>query len=198
VLAALALAVAAAAAPVRADGDPASDFLIEQQLFVPIYGKISPAAHRRLTETLRDAAARGFPIRVALISSRNDLGSVTELWRKPRPYARFLALEIRYFYKGRLLVVMPNGFGFTYPKHSVASEQSLLARIPITGTPTGLAEAATRAVTELAAARGVRLDEPGRSDGALRDVLLAVGLALLVLAAAAAVRFRRRGPRAAV
>jgi hypothetical protein len=199
VLAALAALLASAIPAARADGDPASDYLIEQQLFLPIDGRISPQAQRQLTETVRDATERGFPIRVALIWSPYDLGSVTALWRKPLPYARFLSAEITYFYKGRLLIVMPNGLGFAYPKHRTAAEQDLLARIPVTQTPTGLAQAATSAVTELAAARGVRVDEPGSRRSTTRDVLIAVGLALVAIPTAAVVLlFRQQRRRARV
>ncbi len=195
-LAALALVLACAASPARADGDPASDYLIEQQLFLPIDGRISQQAQAQLAQTVRDVTERGFPIRVAVIWSPYDLGSVTALWRKPGPYARFLSAEITYFYKGRLLIVMPNGLGFAYPKHDTAADRALLARIPITRTPTGLAQAATRAVTELAAADGVRLDEEGSRRSTTRDVLIAVGLALLVLPVAAVLLFRPGARRA--
>ena len=197
-LAALALVLACAASPARGDGDPASDYLIEQQLFLPIDGRISQQAQTQLEQTVRDATERGFPIRVAVIWSPYDLGSVTALWRKPGPYARFLSAEITYFYKGRLLIVMPNGLGFAYPKHDTAADRGLIAGIPITRTPTGLAQAATRAVTELAAANGVRLDEERSPRSTTRDVLIAVGLALVVLPAAAVLLFRPGAPRAGV
>ena len=46
-----------------------------------------------------------------MIASPTDLGSVTELWRQPQNYARFLAQELSLLYRGPLLVVMPNGYG---------------------------------------------------------------------------------------
>ena len=58
---------------------------------------------------------------MAIIASPYDLGAVTALWRKPRAYARFLGIELSLAYKQRLLVVMPNGFGFNWPGHSSAS-----------------------------------------------------------------------------
>ena len=67
VLATLALVLTCAASPARADGDPASDYLIEQQLFLPIDGRISAQAQNQLAQTVRDATERGFPIRVAVI-----------------------------------------------------------------------------------------------------------------------------------
>ena len=165
VVATLAFVLTCAASPARADGDPASDYLIEQQLFLPIDGRISAQAETQLAQTVRDATERGFPIRVAVIWSPYDLGSVTALWRKPGPYARFLSAEITYFYKGRLLVVMPNGLGFAHPKHGRG---------------------------------GVHIDEEGSQRSAIRDVLIAVGLALLVLPAAAVLLFRRSGRRVSV
>ena len=97
----------------RADGDPASDYLIAQKIFFPYDAKIPQAEQRKLLAAIQSANTQGFTIRVALIWSDYDLGAVTVLWRKPRTYARFLGEEIRYFYKGRLLIVMPSGFGFT-------------------------------------------------------------------------------------
>jgi hypothetical protein len=37
---------------------------------------------------------------------------VSALCHQPRAYVHFLAIELSLAYKGRLLVVMPNGFGF--------------------------------------------------------------------------------------
>ena len=56
---------------------------------------------------------------MAIIAKPDDLGSVTSLWREPQAYAHFLGLELSLAYKGRLLVVMPNGFGFNWTGHSV-------------------------------------------------------------------------------
>ena len=52
-------------------------------------------------------------------------------------------------------------------------------------------------MAELAAAHGVRLDEEESRRSAIRDVLIAVGLALLVLPTAAVVLLFRRGGRRA-
>ena len=70
----------------------------------------------------------GFPIRVAIIASRSDLGAITGLWLKPRAYARFLGLELSLAYTGRLLVVMPNGFGFNWPGHAATAAYRTLSR----------------------------------------------------------------------
>jgi len=56
-------------------------------------------------------------------------------------------------YNKRLLVVMPNGFGFNCPKHSAAKAYKLLPRISSQPDPNGPLQAATRAVQKLAAAK---------------------------------------------
>ena len=165
----------------RADGDPASDYLIELALFLPADANVPAPDRRTLGAVLRQAAQRGFPIRVAVIWRPDDLGSVSALWQKPEQYARFLAAEITYFYRGRLLVVMPGGFGFAHPEHETATEAALLAGIPIAGSPAGLARAATRAVQTLAAARGVRVGGSGPRRWTTRDTFAIVGAALVVL-----------------
>jgi len=95
----------------RADGDPASDVLASQSLFLPADGGFSPAQAAQLSGLLSSAQRNGFPVRLALIATPADLGSVSALWRMPASYAEFLAKELPLVYHGTLLVVMPNGFG---------------------------------------------------------------------------------------
>ncbi len=112
--AALALALFAALAllpTARADGDPASDYLLTRSTFVPPDLGIPAADAARLAQTVALARAAGYPIRVALIGSAYDLGSVASVYRRPKFYARFLGKELTLVYHGRLLVVMPNGYG---------------------------------------------------------------------------------------
>lgn len=181
-------------AQARADGDPASDYLIELALFLPADADVPVPDRRKLSAVLRQAAQRGFPIRVAVIRRPDDLGSVSALWQKPREYARFLAAEITYFYKGRLLVVMPGGLGFAHPGHETASETALLAGIPIAGSPAGLARAATRAVQVLAAAQGVRVDGSAPRRWTTRHAFAILGalLVALPLGGLLLLQFRRR------
>jgi len=143
---------AVAAQSARADGDPASDYLLVQRVFVPYEGAGASAQQRTLTKAVAAANKAGFTIRVAVIFSSYDLGSVTSLWRKPQTYAKFLGVELSFVYKQRLLVVMPNGFGFNWPKHSPKAAYALLARIPVKRGAAGLLESATGAVQALAKA----------------------------------------------
>jgi cytochrome oxidase Cu insertion factor (SCO1/SenC/PrrC family)/thiol-disulfide isomerase/thioredoxin len=149
----------------RADGDPGSDVLVSQDLFVASDANASVKQQVELGALLQAAAGAGFPVRVAIVSSPYDLGAVTALWLKPRSYARFLGIELSLAYKQRLLVVMPNGFGINWPGHSTASADRLLATIPTKAADGGLLDAAGTAVRRLAAAAGVKLESPAQGAG---------------------------------
>ena len=157
-----AVLVAGSMAPAaRADGDPGSDVLVYQDLFTGSAG-LSVRQQLQFSALLKAAARAGFPVRVAIIASPSDLGAVTSLWRNPRAYAKFLGLELSLAYKQRLLVVMPNGFGFSWPKHSTAPAYELLRRISIGSSVNGLLGAAQTAVQQLAKANGVKLPSVAR------------------------------------
>ncbi|HYB28561.1 MAG TPA: redoxin domain-containing protein [Solirubrobacteraceae bacterium] len=158
-LAALLLVVGPAAVA-RADGDPGSDVLVFQNLFVGGDAGLTVGQQAALGNLLTAAARHGFPIRVAIIATKDDLGAITALWGQPRSYARFLGIELSLAYKQRLLVVMPNGFGFNWPGHSSAPGYQLLTRIPVGGGGIGLMAAAQRAVVGLAGAQGIKLSAP--------------------------------------
>jgi len=159
--------IAAAMTPVaRADGDPGSDVLVYQDLFAGSDAGLSVQQQVQLGDLLKAAAREGFPVRVAIIASPFDLGSVTELWRQPREYARFLGIELSLAYKQRLLVVMPNGFGFNWPGHSAAPGYRALSGIPIGAGGAGLFNATEAAVGKLARADGVKLPSIAHSAGA--------------------------------
>jgi hypothetical protein len=153
----LLIAVCALAGTARADGDPASDYLLGTQVFFSIDVKVPKAKQQELVSIVHDVNKWGYAIRVALIASPYDLGAVTSLWRKPRPYAKFLGAELQFIYKHRLLVVMPNGFGFNWPKHPSSKEDTMLSAIPIRKGAVGMLDSAVTAVQKLAAASGVKV-----------------------------------------
>ena len=193
-----AMIACALAQSARADGDPASDYLVVQKVFIPYDAKFPAKQQAQLAGLVSAANKAGFKIRVAIIWSDYDLGAVTSLWMKPRTYARFLGLELGFIYKQRLLIVMPNGFGFNYPKHSTTAEYTLLSKIPISSAGFGLITAAETAVQQLAAAAGVDVSKPAHVTTPAQQnnhdrvvILIAVGAAL---AFAVAMRFllRRR------
>ena len=121
----LALAGAWAPTPRRPTAIPASDVLATQQLFLPQDAAVPPAQQAQLAALLQEAARSGYPIRVALIASATDLGSVTALWNQPQNYAQFLGQELGLVYHGPLLVVMPTGFGLYHVPHPSTAERAL-------------------------------------------------------------------------
>ena len=165
-LLAVVLAAGSMASVARADGDPGSDVLVYQDLFAGSSAGLSVQQQARLGDLLKAAGTARFPIRVAIIASPTDLGAVTALWRKPQAYARFLGLELSLAYKQRLLVVMPNGFGFNWPGHSTTAADATLARIPL-GSGAGLFAATQAAVRALAQSGGVKLATPTHAGGSL-------------------------------
>jgi hypothetical protein len=185
------LAFAAPTMPAFADGDPASDYLLTEDVFVPLDAQVSTPLAQELAGLALDAKRKGYTIKIAVIATPADLGAITALWRRPQQYARFLGQELRFIYRGRLLIVMPNGFGIYHLRHPTSDERKVLA--PLTVGPTGndLTRAATLAVKRLAAANGLAL-KPVRvgapSGTTTRDRVLIVVIVLAVLVLLAAVR----------
>ena len=190
---ALLLALAALLpAAARADGDPASDVLYTGFVFFPFDVKFDSKLQSQLTELAVSSKDAGIPVKVALIANRYDLGTVGALWLKPQQYAKFLAAELAFLYKGRLLIVMPNGFGFWNAGKPVAKEVALLKTIPVRPGPNGLAASAIVAVQRLAAQAGHPLAMPKANGGSkTRDrILIAAAAAVLLALWALAFRFR--------
>jgi hypothetical protein len=190
VLAAVALLVPAAA---RANGDPASDVLLTDQVFLPFEAPISDSAKKDLRSTVAEANKKGVKVRVALIAFTSDLGTATALWAHPQDYSEFLGKEIAFTYAGPLLVSMPAGFGFYDQGRPVTSEQRVLATVKTATVPTALAESTTAAVRALAAAKGITLPKSsGSSPTHDRLILGAAVLAFLLVLVFPARLFRRR------
>jgi hypothetical protein len=190
------LALACIAVPAaRADGDPASDYLLSQQTFLPFDATIPKAQADQLNTIVEDAKKKGYEIRVAIIAKQFDLGAVPSLWRMPKTYTRFLGQELFFVYKGRLLVVMPNGFGVSRGGKALSDAQRVVDGMPNPGSDgAALATAATRAVQRLAAQNGVRVEIPAASSGgsATSDRILIGGIALgVVVLVAIGFVFRR-------
>jgi len=196
---AAALVVLVVPAAARADADPASDYLYSGWVFRPYETKVPAAEAARLRAVVDEARKAGYPIKVALIGSPPDLGGVSALWKKPRQYARFLGSELTFLYKGRLLVVMPNGFGFSKNGRPVPKEAAALDEVEIGDGGSGLAQGATAAVRALAAADGHRValpavpSAPDRRSSSSRDrVIIAAVVLAAGLAWAAVILLRRR------
>jgi hypothetical protein len=195
-LAALVLVTACLSAPAtaRANGDPASDYLLAQNVFLPFTTKIDNNEVQRLNALLRESEKAGFPIRVALILSPSDLGTAFSLFGKPQKYAAFLGLELSFVYRNRLLVVMPNGYGYTVKADPDPKASAVLKKLPPPGrNATKEVQAAIVAVQRLAAAEGHRLAVPKSGGSAGRDRLtIAAAVTAAIALIAAFVLYRRR------
>lgn len=108
---AMTLALLALPATALADGDPASDVLLVQEVYEPYQPKVPKPVVDALNATLKKARAAGFPLKVAIIATKDDLGSVPQFFGRPQPYAQFLEREIAFNQKVPLLTVMPAGYG---------------------------------------------------------------------------------------
>jgi hypothetical protein len=191
-LAACALALLAAPSA-QANGDPASDVLIVQQVFIPAEAPIPQSDQDELTKTVAAANARGYKIRVALIAFTGDLGTAVSLWKHPESYAKFLGSELTFVYTKRLLIAQPSGFGFYWRGHPTAKEQAVLAKVPVGKTPAALTQSTTQAVRALAAADGIVLPTFESKSTATRDrlIIAAAGLAILLIIFIPGRRLRR-------
>lgn len=189
----VALATVAWPSAALADGDPASDVLVGSSLFLPPDAGLTQHQQSELSALLGAAARSGYELRVAVIASPADLGSVTPLWRQPQAYAGFLGQELSLLYRGTLLVVMPDGFGL-YGPGAAAPDQ----RAAVSGKPTGrLGPTSIAAVQRLAAAAGHPVSVgpiqtravPSRTDYAAL-IALALGAVLIAGAWIASLRAR--------
>jgi hypothetical protein len=153
-------ALALCASPALADGDPASDYLVTQDVFVPL-APVAPSQRSQdaLSKLVDVARHAGYGYKVAVIVNEEDLGAITELFGRPQQYARFLYAEIKPIVDGEphgtLLIVMQRGFGLVGAEGTGAA-RAALARlaIPPRATPTQLTYAAASALHAIAQANG--------------------------------------------
>ena len=150
----LCLLAAAVLVPVaRADGDPASDFflLTQRGLTIPARStRTRPQGRSRAARRDRRGGEQG-----GLQDPRNGRSHLAlrpslaspPSGRSRRPYARFLALELSFVYKGPLLVVSPKGYGFnggtayeheTYVDEPDPKSLALVRTLPIGKGTSGL------------------------------------------------------------
>jgi hypothetical protein len=185
--------------PARADGDPASDVLLGENVFYPYTPPVSPGVQKQLNAETVAAERAGFPIKVALIASPVDLGVIPDLFGHPQKYADFLDQEISFQTKQPLLVVMTAGYGVQGVDRAIQRAAIALPK-PAGVTSTDLAKAAISAVAKLGAAAGHPIKgAPGSSTGSAggSSVGLVIGLGAAAVLIAAALLFLRRRPRSA-
>jgi hypothetical protein len=200
VLGALLFGLLAAAPAALADGDPASDYLLGGSTYLsPFDSHIPKAEQAKLVAMLASAKKQGFPLKVALIATRYDLGSVPSLFKTPQTYAHFLAEEDFYYWKTEVLVVTPSGFGIYKANKLPTADKALIAKLKVPPNATGpeLMTAVQGAVTKLAARRGLTLattsEQPaGHSEGTERIEIAAGAVVLCLLGGGIWFLLRRR------
>jgi hypothetical protein len=182
----------------RADGDPASDVLLGQDVFYPYQPKVDPDLEAAMEKTLHAAArAAGLHLKVAIIGAPEELGLVPTFFGHPQAYAEFLDREISFNQPQQLLVVMPAGFGAipTGLAHG-------LAGVPVyrQQRSNGLTRSAMLAVVALARSQGHPIATPSispSSSSSSPPALLVFGLPVALLALAGLVMMRRGRSRSA-
>jgi hypothetical protein len=194
----VAAAVVVAVPSARADIDPASDVLLNQNVYLPYEPKVCAQLERPLTKLTDQAEKAGYPIKVAIIGSEGDLGGAAQYMYWPQPYAEFLGGELGISSahgpglqtNRSLLTVMPNGFG--YHRSGKAPDVSGIVNdlhAPKGKQPNDLARAAIAALPKLAKAAGHSVPDPSigsgcSGGGGSSAVVYVVLIALLLLAAA--------------
>jgi hypothetical protein len=173
------------------DADPASDVLPVQNVFVPYQPRISSSMQATLRGLTTAAAKAGFPIKIAIIATAQDLGGVPDFFNKPGPYARFLGSEISFTKPQPLLVVMPNGLGTSKvpPKAAAA-----VSGMTVGSGADGMAQTAVKAVEKMAAATGHKLGSfkgSGGGSGSSSTALIFVGPLVLLVLVLVIVSYRR-------
>ncbi|MGH2866485.1 MAG: hypothetical protein ACRDNK_02810 [Solirubrobacteraceae bacterium] len=185
-----------------ADGDPASDVLLGDNVFYPYTPAVPRSLQRTLNAETAAAQAAGLPIKVALIAAPTDLGVIPDLFGKPQSYADFLDQEISFTSKQRLLVVMSTGYGVQGFDGPATTAIRGVAK-PAGKTSTALAQAALVAVARLAAASGhpikgvagVAPAQAGGGSGSKAPIVIALVVAVVVVTIALIVLRRRQSQR---
>src|SRR3954454_7172508 len=194
-LAAAALVTALAAPPVaRADSDPASDTLLLQDVFLPIEPPMPPAYASAIRSMAASTRKAGFPLKVAIIATANDLGLVPQLFGKPQQYAPYLGREIDFQRKNSLLVVMPAGYGTNDVLPKVAA--SIKSLPPPGASLDSIGKGTLTAMGRMSAAAGHPVPVPkvksGGGSGSSTSPAVIFGVPVLFLALAGGLMALRR------
>jgi hypothetical protein len=198
----IAVAVSLFGPSAHANVDPASDVLLQQNVFLP-YKKVCPQLADALKKLTDRVVKEGYPVKVAIIGSEADLGGAPQYFGRPEDYARFLGSEIGIGIgidgpggagtqtNESLLTVMPAGFGFVRSANAANVALVVVGLEPPKDThPDDLARATIGALPELARAARHPVPVPKISSGCSGGgggssaIFYFVPIALILLAAA--------------
>jgi hypothetical protein len=187
-----------------ADGDPPSDVLLLQDVYLPYQPVVPKPVENALKAAVKQLRAKGYPLKVAVIASQTDLGSVPQYLGRPGAYAPFLESEIKFNKAKPLLVVMQDGYGTAETSPAVAASIAGLDK-PSSGSADALGRAAIDGVLKIAAATGHPLPKPklpassggGGGGGTSPAIIFGVPVLLLAIGGGLAMLRARQAERAA-
>jgi hypothetical protein len=166
VLLAAVLMTLVAAAGARAHGDPSTHYLETQSLYPAFTNQPSQAAELRLMGLLNAARQAGYPIKVVMLGTENDVPDTPGMVKTPQRYAEVVESELEGVrtLEAPLLVVTPYGFGVSGPAMrgrrfgplTRADARALVREVRVSRRADGdaLARAAMTAVRRIARAGG--------------------------------------------
>jgi hypothetical protein len=162
----VAMLVLACAPAAWADGDPASDVLLTQDIFFPYAPPVSQRLKTALERVVKAARKAGYPMKVALINTEADLGAYPQLFNQPSKYTDVLSRELATLNphgdplkEVHLLIVMPGGFGGSNLGDGVDRALGPVQIDPGGGSD-ALSQAAMAAVARIATENGHRVAVP--------------------------------------
>jgi hypothetical protein len=164
----IALAALIAPAGAMAHGDPSSHYLETDQLYPGFANRPSQQVELQLAGLLEAARQAGYPIKVAIVGSPDDLTEDPAMYGTPQRYAEFVGAALSTpRVKAPVLIVTPNGMG-------IAGAQELAGRLrPVRGSDAG------RLLGGLGSSPGTTGDELARTAmAAVRRIAAAGGHAL--------------------
>jgi 2-methylcitrate dehydratase PrpD len=133
-------------------GDPASHYLEAEQLYPAFASRPSQARELRLLGLLQAAERLGYPIKVALVATEDDLTDAPQMLRRPQAYADFVASELGGGLEAPVLIVTPYGLGVSGQRGPRARLRGI--RVSRRADGDALAATAMVAVRRLAASDG--------------------------------------------
>ena len=163
--------VLAVPAVALAHGDPTAHYLESDSLLTSYAAPPDQQVELRLRGVLDAAAARGYPIKVALFASENDTGGEPEPFAEPQVYAKAIGQQLSEVrpLRAPVLIVTPEryGLGGRQPRGGTLTPvtdplgDELAGELPLAKEATGnaLANAAMVAVRRLSADAGHALPE---------------------------------------